>query len=102
LSRAGFSAPFTPAVEVGWRLAFPAWRYGYATEAAKVCLENGFSRLGLREIVSFTTCANKRSMAVMERIGMRRDPQGDFFHPALPLDHPQRAHVLYRVEAPAL
>ncbi len=37
-----FDAPFTPAVEVGWRLARSAWGHGYATEAARAALDDGF------------------------------------------------------------
>ena len=93
---ATFEAPFTPAVEVGWRLAAPAWGHGYATEAAEAALDDGFVRVGLPEILSFTAAANRRSRAVMERLGMGRDPAGDFAHPAVPEGHPVRPHVLYR------
>lgn len=96
-----FEAHFTPAVEVGWRLARPAWGQGYATEAAEAALAYGFGQAGLTEVVSFTTVANSRSRAVMERLGMSRDPAEDFDHPSLPPDHPQRRHVLYRLSAPA-
>lgn len=97
LSRVRFSAAFTPAVEIGWRLAFRAWGRGYATEAAAACLANGFSEFGLREIVSFTARLNHRSAAVMTRIGMSRDPADDFEHPSLPDGHWLRRHVLYRI-----
>jgi len=96
LNRVVFEAPFTPAVEVGWRLARAAWGSGYATEAGRATLAFGFERVGLGEIVSFTTAANRRSRAVMERLGMTRDPAEDFEHPSLPSGHPQRPHVLYR------
>ena len=43
---------------------------------------------------------NARSQAVMERIGMGRDPAGDFDHPRLPEGSPLRRHVLYRISAP--
>ena len=92
-----FEADFTPAVEVGWRLAAPAWGRGYATEAARAALGFGFERAGLDEVVSFTSAGNRRSRAVMERIGMSRDPEGDFEHPWIPAGHPLRRHVLYRV-----
>jgi RimJ/RimL family protein N-acetyltransferase len=92
-----FEAHFTPAVEVGWRLARPAWGKGYATEAGRAALVFGFDEVGLDEIVSFTTVANRRSCAVMERLGMGRDPGDDFDHPSLPAGHPQRPHVLYRI-----
>ena len=92
-----FSARFTPCVEVGWRLAFEHWGHGYATEAARLALGYGFGTLALSEIVSFTSATNHRSRAVMERLGMRRDPAEDYDHPKLPESHPLRRHVLYRL-----
>ena len=92
-----FSAPFTPCVEVGWRLAFAYWGHGYATEAARLALGYGFGTLALSEVVSFTAATNLRSRAVMERLRMRRDPGEDFDHPALPEGHALRRHVLYRL-----
>lgn len=96
LSMPSFEAHFTPAIEVGWRLARSAWGNGYATEAGRAALAFGFEEAGLDEIVSFTTVANQRSRAVMERLGMGRDPVDDFDHPSLPAGHPQCRHVLYR------
>jgi 3-dehydroquinate dehydratase/shikimate dehydrogenase len=98
LSRVPFEASFTPAVEIGWRLDQPWWGRGYATEAASACVEFAFGTLGLDEIVSFTTTLNNRSRAVMERLGMRHDPTGDFDHPGIPMGNPVRPHVLYRLE----
>jgi ribosomal-protein-alanine N-acetyltransferase len=92
-------AHFTPAVEVGWRLARSAWGNGYATEAARAALAFGFEETGLDEIVSLTTVANRRSRAVMERLGMSHDAADDFEHPSLPPGHPQRPHVLYRLKS---
>lgn len=100
LSRPQFDAHFTPAVEVGWRLARPYWGHGYATEGARAALAYGFGPLGLPEIVSFTVPGNLRSRAVMERLGMTRDPADDFAHPLLDPDDPLRTHVLYRLKAP--
>jgi len=97
LSVPTFEAHFTPAVEVGWRLARDAWGHGYATEAARAALAHGFETLGLEEIVSFTTVDNLRSRRVMERLGMTRDPADDFDHPGLPAGHQLRRHVLYRL-----
>ncbi len=90
-----FEADFTPCVEVGWRLAFPYWRSGYATEGARAALAFGFDEAGLDEIVSFTVPANRRSVAVMERLGMTYS--GEFDHPRLPPGHRLRRHVLYRL-----
>ena len=97
LSVPGFQAAFTPAVEVGWRLARVAWGFGYATEAGSASLRFGFHDLGLQEIVSFTSQLNHRSRAVMERLGMVHRGEDDFRHPNLPLDHALSQHVLYRI-----
>ena len=96
-----FQAAFTPAVEIGWRLAFEHWGKGYATEGAKAALQYGFEKLHLQDIVSFTATGNMRSRAVMERIGMHHEPNNDFDHPKLPDGHPLRRHVFYRITADA-
>lgn len=95
LSVPAFEAHFTPCTEIGWRLARGAWGQGYATEAARAALAFGFGELELSEIVSFTAVTNKRSAAVMERLGMRRD--GEFDHPRIVEGSPVRRHVLYRL-----
>lgn len=102
LSVPSFEAHFTPAVEVGWRLARPFWGCGYATEAAAAALADGFGRVGLGEIVSFAVPANVRSVRVMERLGMTHDPADDFDHPWFPEGHRLRRHVLYRAGWPPL
>jgi len=100
LTEPGWDASFTPAVEVGWRLARDAWGHGYATEAARAAVIDGFSRLPIDEIVSFTVPGNRRSRRVMEKLGMRRSSDDDFDHPALPVGHPMQQHVLYRLPRP--
>ena len=97
LAKTTFDAHFTPAVEVGWRLAFPYWGKGYATEGAKAALEYGFETLNLSEIVSFTPVQNTRSRRIMEKIGMHHDPTEDWDHPKIAEGHPLRRHVLYRI-----
>ncbi len=97
LNKVHFQAHFTPAVEVGWRLAFDYWGKGYATEGAKAALTYGFETLNLNEIVSFTSVQNMRSRRIMEKIGMHHIPEDDFDHPKLAKDHPLKRHVLYRM-----
>jgi RimJ/RimL family protein N-acetyltransferase len=97
LSIPAFDAHFMPAVEIGWRLAFDHWGKGLATEGARAALGFGFNDLGLEQVVSFTVPANLRSRRVMERLGMKHDPEDDFDHPLLPEGHPLRKHVLYRI-----
>ncbi len=95
-----FEAHFTPCVEIGWRLARSHWKKGYATEAATAAIDFGFSKVGLKEIVSFTVPANRPSIAVMERLKMTRNPEEDFDHPRLPEGDKLRRHILYRLKRP--
>lgn len=95
LAQPGFAAHFTPCTEIAWRLAREHWGSGYATEAARECLNFAFATLALPEVVSFTARDNVRSEAVMRRLGMRQD--GEFEHPRLPPGHRLRWHVLYRL-----
>lgn len=95
----GFEAPFMPAVEIGWRLGYSYRGLGLATEGAGAVTRHAFDTLGLPGLVSFTTAANMRSRRVMEKIGMARDAAADFDHPDLPVGHPLRPHVLYRLSA---
>lgn len=101
LNRPAFEAPFTPCVEVGWRLAHAFWQHGYATEAAREALRHGFEVLGLREILAFTVPGNLRSRRVMEKLGMQHAAGEDFEHPLIPAGHPLRRHVLYRLSRPS-
>jgi len=97
LNNIGHDLPFTPAVEIGWRLSSAYWGKGYATEAAQASLKDGFDRAGLGQIVAYTAQTNLPSIAVMKRLGMNQDKDGGFLHPELPEDHVLRPHVLYRL-----
>ena len=94
-----FEALFTPAVELGWRVARDAWGHGFATAAPRVAASFAFRGLGHAEIVAYTAGGNARSRAVMRRLGMRHDEADDFDHPHV-LDGDLRRHVLYRLTAP--
>jgi len=88
--------PFSPCVEVGWRLACQYWGKGLASEAAVGALCVGFESLNVDEIVAFTTLHNVRSRAVMERLGMKKEAN-TFLHPEMPVDSALREHCLYRL-----
>ena len=88
--------PFSPCVEIGWRLSKKHWGKGYATEAAKEILEYAFNTLNLSEVVSFTALANFRSRAVMQKIGMRDSGQ-NFMHPDVEASNALCEHVLYTI-----
>lgn len=91
--------PFSPAVELGWRLAREHWGQGYATEAATAAADFAFTELALTELVAYTARCNLRSRRVMERVQMTHDPAEDFLHPQLTPSHPLAPHVLYRLSA---
>ena len=99
----GFAIPrfesfFTPCIEIGWRYKQSAWGKGFATEAAKACLEYGFKTLGFGEVYSFTATINQPSVKVMQRIGMVK--AGEFNHPNMEASHALCRHVLYKMERP--
>ena len=87
--------PFSPCVEIGWRLSRSHWGKGLASEAARGALRIGFVSLGLNEIVSFTAVGNFRSRAVMERLNMCES--GTFEHPQISEGNSLRLHCLYRL-----
>ncbi|GAF11581.1 acetyltransferase, GNAT family [Bacillus sp. JCM 19045] len=95
-NHASFEAPFTPCIEIGWRLRKEAWGKGYATEGAKACLAYGFNQLPLEEIVSFTAKINKPSIQVMKKLGLTYVQT--FEHPTVALSSPLREHVLYQTK----
>jgi RimJ/RimL family protein N-acetyltransferase len=97
LNQPTFESSFTPCVEIGWRVARPFWGLGYAPEAAKEVLRDGFERLGLNEILSMTAAINLKSIRVMRKIGMHSDLRDNFLHPLVADDSPLKPHVLFRL-----
>jgi len=99
LARPTFDAPFMPCVEVGWRLRRCYWGRGIGLSAATQAVAYGFDQLRLPELVSFTSPLNRRSIALMERLGFNHEPEFDFLHPRLEEGHPLCPHVFYRKRA---
>jgi RimJ/RimL family protein N-acetyltransferase len=97
LQQVRFEAVFSPAVEMGWRLQPAHWRQGYALEAATAVMACAFEQLQLEQVLAFTVPANLPSQALMQCLGMHRDPAADFEHPLLPARHPLRPQRLYRL-----
>ena len=89
--------PLEQCVEIGFRLRSEFWGNGYASEAARQALKIGFEQYKLPEIVSFTSIHNKRSIAVMERLGMTNHNNETFEHTRLEDGHRLRTHVVYRI-----
>lgn len=95
LSTVNFKEDFTPCIEVGWRLACRFWGKGYAQESARECIKYGFNRLNLKEVFSFTSVLNTKSINVMQKIGMKY--MKEFDHPNVETNNKLRRHILYVV-----
>ena len=94
-------APDTPVegmIEIGWRFAAHAWGQGYATEAARVALAHGFADPAVTRIGAITAAGNDASWRLMQRLGMSRDPHGDFAHPLVPPGHRSCQHISYFID----
>ena len=91
-----FDAPFSPGWEIGWRISDRFWHHGYATEAAKACLDYAREKHFCDKLYSFTAVPNTPSENVMKRIGMSF--QGTFMHPALADGHWLKEHKLYSID----
>lgn len=97
LQNVEMDVPFTPAVEIAWRLDYEYWGKGYGTEAARAVLAHAFGKLKLPEIVAYAVHDNSRAIKLMEKLGMKRDEASDFDYPTLPKGHPLGRFSLYRI-----
>jgi ribosomal-protein-alanine N-acetyltransferase len=82
-----------PEIEIGWWLAPAWWRQGYATEAAREAMRDGFERAGLQRIVSIAMRENTASTHIMEKLGMTYERE---------TTHRGFAVVMYAVANPKL
>lgn len=98
LSFQTFEAPFTPCVDIGWRLAQSSWGNGYATEGALGCVQYGFQLPGIEEIYSMAPLVNEPSIRVMQKIGM--EYISGFRHPFLDGNDRLEYCVLYKIKKP--
>lgn len=65
--------------EIGWRLREDAWGKGYARESAAASLRAAFEQFAAPHVIALTVIENTASWGLMERLGMRRRPDLDFF-----------------------
>ena len=57
-------------IELGYTIRRDRWGRGYATEAARACLEAGLAHLDVPRVIAVVDAENLRSVRVAERIGM--------------------------------
>lgn len=101
LRRGGHAGTNVPdELEIGWRLARPAWGAGFAREAAAASIAWGWGNRPDARITAWTVPANVRSWGLMERLGMTHRPELDFDHPAFPHGHPLCRHLVYAIDRP--
>jgi RimJ/RimL family protein N-acetyltransferase len=55
--------------EAGWLLRRDAWGHGYATEAARACIDWGFAALPVPYVTAMIQPKNTRSLRVAQRLG---------------------------------
>lgn len=79
-------------VEIGWHFRPSSWGFGYATEAARRICQYAFDELNLPMLLAVSALENKRSVAVMERLGMCHSGLTTRYYGGQPL-------VLYRLDA---
>ncbi|MGA3052673.1 MAG: GNAT family N-acetyltransferase [Candidatus Korobacteraceae bacterium] len=64
-----------PELEVGYHLRRDQWGHGYATEAARGCMDYAFRELAAAKVISLIRQENLPSRRVAERNGMRVERQ---------------------------
>lgn len=70
----------TENIEVGYRLAKAFWGKGIATEAARACINYGFNRLNLSEIVAVIDVENTGSHKVIQKVGLKYEKMAFFYN----------------------
>lgn len=64
--------------EIGYRLDSKFWGQGFATEAASATIEYGFEKLNFPYILGIVERANKSSVKVLQKLGMRYERETIF------------------------
>lgn len=75
-----------PVLELGYHLRRDHWGNGYASEAARACMDYAFRKLAIEKLVSLIRAENTPSRRVAERNGMREERQ---------VMHNGRPHLMY-------
>ena len=89
------ATPVAGEMEIGWRIARPHWRLGYAFEAASSALRWFWQNTDRTRVVSYTSPRNAPSLALMRKLGLHRCEGLDFDHPAIPSGDPLARQVVY-------
>ena len=83
--------------EIGWRLRSSAWGKGIAKEAAIASLDLAFGRFQAPHVIAMTVRDNLPSQGLMERLGMARRADLDFWDDRFGPD--LNPSMIWRIEA---
>lgn len=102
---AGLSRPEPAALqawplEIGWILDRAVWGQGYASEISKAVFNHAWTALGATAVIGYTSAVNTPSRRAMVKSGMTEIADSAFEDDTVPVDHPLRPHVLYRIDRP--
>lgn len=67
------NTPTDDLAEVGFTVSTTHQGQGFATEAVRTLIDGVFTKLDVRRITALTFAENKRSVALLQRVGMRRE-----------------------------
>jgi RimJ/RimL family protein N-acetyltransferase len=67
----GFAFRDLEEVELGYLFDREVWGKGFATEAARACLQYGFEEIGFEKVVALTDLDHEKSQNVLRKIGFR-------------------------------
>lgn len=103
---AGLSRPEPAALqawplEIGWILARAVWGQGYAGEISKACFAYAWTALHADAVIGYTSAVNTPSRRAMAKSGMTEMTGATFEDETVPVGHPLRPHVLYRIDRPS-
>ena len=78
--------------EVGYLMHRPFWRRGFATEAARACLDHAFTALARQRVIALVRPENTPSQAVARKLGMQPELQT--------VEHSGFEHLVFSVSRP--
>ena len=89
--------PFSPCVEIAWRMADKYWDNGYVLELGREILRCSFEVINLEEVVYFSSIHNIKGEEIAKALGMKKEEK-NFNHPFVNLEHDLSEHYLYRIK----
>jgi len=87
--------PFSPCVEIAWRMEEHCWENGYVLESGKAIVKFAVEEASLEEIVYFSSIHNKRAESIVSALAFKKE-KSTFSHPMVKEGDFLSEHYLYR------